>query len=123
MNTTDKLAKAERVAWPSASEIADEIDSLLPMSLGDATKAAIEGWWLQLVARKLSKLPITHQALAQRREPLTASQVNELCNECHLDWHRGWSLDEEPNRYLELARAIEKHHGIGATTGKEPGNV
>mgnify|MGYP003475218530 CR=1 FL=1 len=62
-------------------------------------------------------------ARAQRREPLTASQVNELCNECHLDWHRGWSLDEEPNRYLELARAIEKHHGIGATTGKEPGNV
>ena len=58
-------------------------------------------------------------ARAQRREPLTASQVNELCNECHLDWHRGWSLDEEPNRYLELARAIEKHHGIGATTGEQ----
>ena len=104
-------------------------------------RAAFEAW-----ARTYSTLPITHDAmfphsyedmvqamlwdawqaraaLAQRREPLTASQVNELCNECHLDWHRGWSLDEEPNRYLELARAIERAHGIGATTGKEPGNV
>ncbi len=77
------------------------------------------GWNGQKPTRTVPLYTTPQPALAQRREPLTASQVNELCNECHLDWHRGWSLDEEPNRYLELARAIEKHHGIGATTGEQ----
>ena len=49
-------------------------------------------------------------------EPLTASQVHELCDECHLDWHRGWSIDEEPNRFLNLVRLVEAWHGIAATT-------
>ena len=77
------------------------------------------GWNGQKPTRTVPLYTTPQPALAQRREPLTASQVNELCNECHLDWHRGWSLDEEPNRYLELARAIEKHHGIGATPGEQ----
>lgn len=60
-------------------------------------------------------------APAPKAEPvaLTPSQIHDLCNECHLDWHRGWSIDEEPNRYLQLARAIEAAHGIHAPQTKE----
>ncbi len=39
---------------------------------------------------------------------LTPSDVHELVDEADLDWHNGWSLDEEVgNRYLNLCRAIE----------------
>ena len=56
--------------------------------------------------------PVYTRPAARNVQPLTPSQVHELCQECYLDWHRGWSIDEEPNRYLLLARAIERAHGI-----------
>jgi hypothetical protein len=49
-------AKGEPVAWPSGIDIADEIDELLPSSMGYSTRAAVEVWWRDLVDRKLKKL-------------------------------------------------------------------
>lgn len=119
MNTTNKLAEALTLGLECAYELLAEKRQALA---GHPEKVAPYQEMADYLRTFPERFTIPQPALAQRREPLTASQVNELCNECHLDWHRGWSLDEEPNRYLELASAIEKHHGIGATTGQEPGN-
>jgi hypothetical protein len=48
------------------------------------------------------------------RAPLPASDVIELIDDAGLDWHAGWTVGEDSvNRYLQLARGIERAHGIG----------
>jgi hypothetical protein len=42
-------------SWPSGIDIADEIDALLPRSMGYSTRAAIETWWRDLVQRRLEQ--------------------------------------------------------------------
>lgn len=42
--------------------------------------------------------------------PLTDEQIVDLVRDVGLDWQSGWTLDEcEPNRYVQLSRAIEAH--------------
>lgn len=49
-------------------------------------------------------------------QPLTVEAIRECIDEVDLDWERGWSLEDDDgnsvNRYLNLARAIERAHGI-----------
>ena len=57
--------------------------------------------------RKLEDKP-----LAQAREPLTAMEVYDVVHEANLDWHKGFELGEDENRFVVFARAIEAAHGI-----------
>ena len=48
-----------------------------------------------------------------KRKPLTEEEIVEAVREADLDWQAGWTLDERaPNRFVTLARAIERAHGI-----------
>jgi hypothetical protein len=48
-----------------------------------------------------------------QRRPLTDEEIRDAVRESDLDWHQGWTLDDdEPNRFMSLARAIEAAHGI-----------
>ena len=48
-----------------------------------------------------------------QRKPLTDEEIHEAVRESDLDWHQGWMLDDdEPNRFISLARAIEAAHNI-----------
>ena len=48
-----------------------------------------------------------------QRKPLSDEEVHDAVRESDLDWHQGWTLDDdEPNRFISLARAIEAAHGI-----------
>lgn len=38
---------------------------------------------------------------------LTDDEILNLVRECDLDWHAGFSIGDEDNRYARLARAIE----------------
>jgi hypothetical protein len=42
-------------SWPTAIDIADELDALLPISMGYSTRASIETWWRDLVQRRLEQ--------------------------------------------------------------------
>lgn len=43
------------------------------------------------------------------RRPLTDEEIMDAVRESDLDWHTGWSLDEDAsNRYITFARAIER---------------
>ena len=43
-----------------------------------------------------------------QRKPLTDEEITDAVRESDLDWHQGWTLDDdEPNRFISLARAIE----------------
>lgn len=44
--------------------------------------------------------------------PLTEEQIVDLVRDAGLDWQSGWTLEDDPNRYLLLARAIEAAHNI-----------
>jgi len=66
---------AEPVAWPSGIDIADEIDAILPVSMGYSTRAAVEVWWRDLVASKLSKLAAP---AAPAPAPLTDEQIEAI---------------------------------------------
>ena len=59
-------------------------------------------------------------ARAQRREPLTDEQIAEGR---YLTWAAEPEDAPEAWSFLRGARWAEKHFGIGATTGKEPGNA
>lgn len=49
-----------------------------------------------------------------QRQPLTDEEIIDAVREADLDWTRGWTLDEtQSNRFVTLARAIERAHGIG----------
>jgi hypothetical protein len=39
--------------------------------------------------------------------PLSADDIQDSAHEAGLDWHRGWTAGDAPNRYEELCRAIE----------------
>jgi hypothetical protein len=47
--------------------------------------------------------------LARREwQSLSEGEIIDAVRESDLDWQRGWTLeDSEPNRYTQLARAIE----------------
>ena len=48
-----------------------------------------------------------------QRKPLSDEEIRDAVRESDLDWHYGWTLDdEEPNRFTKFARAIEAAHGI-----------
>ena len=48
-----------------------------------------------------------------KRKPLTDEEICDAVRESDIDWHQGWTLDDdEPNRFMSLARAIEAAHGI-----------
>jgi len=48
-----------------------------------------------------------------QRKPLTDEEITDAVRDADLDWHYGWTLDdEEPNRFTKFARAIEAAHGI-----------
>jgi len=48
-----------------------------------------------------------------QRKPLSDEEIRDAVRESDLDWHQGWTLDDdEPNRFISLARAIEAAHGI-----------
>jgi hypothetical protein len=64
-------APAPAEQWPSGIDIADEIDALLPVSMGYSTRAAVEAWWRDLVARKLCKV--------------AAAPAPALCHNCAAD--------------------------------------
>ena len=52
-----------------------------------------------------------------QRNPLTDEEIRDAVRESDLDWHQGWTLDDdEPNRFISLARAIEAAHFIKENT-------
>lgn len=59
-------------------------------------------------------------AQAPAAKPLNVDAVRDLIDGAGLDWHNGWTIgDDATNRYLDLARAIERAHGIGMAAAKE----
>ena len=46
-------------------------------------------------------------AQSAHRRMLTDDEILDLVRECDLDWHAGFSIGDEDNRYARLARAIE----------------
>ena len=52
------------------------------------------------------------------RTALTVESIREEIDAAGLDWHNGWTVDDDSvNRYLLLCRAIEAAHGITASEG------
>ena len=49
-----------------------------------------------------------YAAPAPALPPLTDDEIRDLVRECGLDWQRGFVVDNESNRYEELASAIER---------------
>lgn len=49
-------------------------------------------------------------------KPLTAMEVYDVVHDADLDWHTGFALGEDENRFVVFARAIEAVHGIIAPT-------
>jgi len=47
-----------------------------------------------------------------QRKPLTAMEVYDVVHDADLDWHTGFALGEDENRFVVFARAIEAAHGI-----------
>lgn len=80
MSTGNQAPEGAPAGWPSGIDIADEIDSLLPASMGYSTRAAVEQWWRDLVARKLSKLAAPSPAEGDEDEepPLQARMAAAL---------------------------------------------
>lgn len=49
------------------------------------------------------------------REPMSVDAIRDAIDDAGMDWHNGWTVGEDSeNRYLNLCRAIERHHGIDA---------
>jgi len=53
-------------------------------------------------------------AIRRFGEPMSTDQLHELVKDSNLDWARGWALEGGPNRYEDLVRRVEFHHGIAA---------
>lgn len=47
-----------------------------------------------------------------QRKPLTAMEVYDVVHDADLDWHTGFALGEDENRFVVFARAIEAAHQI-----------
>lgn len=47
-----------------------------------------------------------------QRKPLTTMEVYDVVHDADLDWHTGFVLGEDENRFVVFARAIEAAHGI-----------
>ena len=141
MNTADKLAEALRDAATSLETIGrlagkpyygrddqgepiqtymghnDEVRSYAKSRAGCAREALAA--YEALAAHDAEQEPCHdawRAALAQRREPLTDAEIEEIL-------HGEIALNPGEGCAGRFARAIERAHGIGATTGKEPGNV
>ena len=107
MNTTDKLAEALRLAreWFRHEEAGEGPQA------DDVIKAAYEA----LAAHDAEQEPCHdawRAALAQRREPLTDAEIEEIL-------HGEIALNPGEGCAGRFARAIERAHGIGATTGEQ----
>ena len=111
-----------------AAEAADEIERLRAALV--AQPAEPVAWMLDTTGGKLfmatdSKhngdwLPLYTAPPAPAAVPLTDEQIMDAVHDAGLDWHRGWTAGDAPNRYSELARAIERAHGIAASPEKKP---
>jgi hypothetical protein len=92
-------------SWPTAIDIADELDALLPTSMGYSTRAAIETWWRDLVQRRLEQTePCTYRCEAW---PKCGCAALEQPNECH--WLQDgdedsdkWAASCGRHRYFQL---------------------
>ena len=101
------------VAWPSGIDIADEIDDLLPSSMGYSTRAAVEQWWRDLVSRKLSK--ITGQT-SSARAPCDGGTcgLGGYCDDCPAVIERNKQQPVEPfcmallNKQGDITRAMRR---------------
>ena len=107
MNTTDKLAEALRLAreWFRHEEAGEGPQAY------DVIKAADEA----ITAHDAEQEPCHdawRAALAQRREPLTDAEIEEIL-------HGEIALNPGEGCAGRFARAIERAHGIGATTGEQ----
>jgi hypothetical protein len=103
----------EPVAWTDRE--LELIDGMIEVQLrhaaqcdGIANRTMAEkqkGWDMERVAL-LHKI----KSISPRCEwqSLTDKEIIDAVRESDLDWQRGWTLeDSEPNRYTQLARAIE----------------
>ena len=148
MNTTDKLAEALRLAreWfryeeagegPQAYDVIKAADEALATHDAEQAQepvavyvsqaaldwitdpartpgAAIETWLRRQPAGDISVALTTPRPAQAERVGLTDEDIREIGN----------SLPPEHRFHSRaFARAVERAHGIGATTGKEPGNV
>jgi len=58
------------------------------------------------------RLAYFYQSKAPQCKPLTAMEVYDVVHDADLDWHTGFALGEDENRFVVFARAIEAAHGI-----------
>lgn len=112
--------QAEPVAWPSGIDIADEIDTLLPVSMGYATRAAVEQWWRDLVARKLSRL--AHPP-AQGVEPFDLTEartiVVDAIRRLRAAHAPSGDLERKAEAFLEATNAAAKPDELWSQTLRE----
>ena len=107
VSTNTKLAEAARLLDDAIKDLPDGCEGWLePLDERIAELRAA------LAAHDAEQEPCHdawRAALAQRREPLQDSTL--------------WGMwGDSPSDVLAFARRIERHYGIGATTGQEPGN-
>lgn len=71
---------------------------------------AYDGKWTAIVVTGSVELQSGDKLYAspQPRKRLTREEIMDAVCDVDLDWHQGWTLDEDaPNRYETLCRAIE----------------
>ena len=107
-----KLPTQEPVAWnvvdPTGKIVATEMNSVRGWARIEGYKPTVEGL-LGFHEQGWRVVPTT----PPQRKPLSDEEVHDAVRESDLDWHQGWTLDnDEPNRFISLARAIEAAHGI-----------
>jgi len=118
-------AEAALASRASAAPVAVDADLDAINKMADALMVA---WSKAEPEHSITRNPVSYTATfvdmaraalravgAGSREPLTDEQISEAVRDADLDWHHGWTLDEnEPNRFTQFARAIEAAHGIAA---------
>ena len=114
MNTTNKLAEALTLGLECAYELLAEKRQALA---GHPEKVAPYQEMADYLRTFQERFTIPQPALAQRREPLTDEQILMIGARA-LDKCFGTE-----SQHVYITREVERAHGIGATTGKEPGNA
>lgn len=77
-------------------------DCLYARKYGDSARNHC-GEWKPVAVKRAS----TSAQAAPAYVPLTNEDFEEATHESGLDWHRGWPIGDEPNRYAVLCSAIE----------------
>jgi len=113
VNTTNKLAEAARQLDDAIKDLPDGCEGWL-----EPLDERIAGLRAALAAHDAEQAQEAQQAaqVGALPEPLTDDDAYRIvCEFFNQPWYRRVAT--------EVVRATEKAHGIGATTGKEPGNV